>query len=258
VKKLKVTTFNIRCFGFGGDYFQREKSELRGPYLKHFLDLNYSDTDVFIFQEIMNPLYLPQILPKGFKTYTYTHDYKRHMFIVIACRDDFDVQDLKTIPNTALDKETSRPALYGCLTFKGSQLLDIIGVHLKSQPENTDLRIEQAKAILKFVKKLSSTRPRLIAGDFNSHIIEKTFNNKDDLTYLKEIFDGFFEYIPHNQRTYLSSAADMNLDHFFVKNLNVLGINVYDLPNYTPEQSFKRFYDEISDHLPVTIEVELE
>ena len=256
--KLKITTFNIRCFGFGGEYFQREKSELRGPYLKYFIEKNYSDTDVFVFQEIMNTLYLPTILPKGFKTYTYKHSYNRHMFIVLACRKEFEIKDFKTIPNTALDDETSRPAAYGRLTYLNKEILDIVGVHLKSQSNHTDSRILQAKAILKFIKDLSNKVPKLITGDFNTHRIESTLKDKDDLVYLKEVFKDQLKLFPHNKNTYLTSTEFMSLDHFFISGLIPIDIDVYNLPDYTPDQSFKYFYNEISDHLPVTLSIQLD
>lgn len=255
--ELKVTTFNIRCFGFGGNYYQKEMSELRGPYLKHFLEKNYSDTDVFVFQEIMNPLYLPVILLKGFKTYTYEHDYKRHMFVVIACKEELEVKNHKPIPLTALDRETSRPALYGQLNFNNKPLLDIIGVHLKSQSEHTESRIDQAKSISKFIKSLDESIPKLMTGDFNSHVIESTLNNKDDLTYLEEVFEGQLKLIAHNSNTYLSSRDIMSLDHFFISGAKALSVEVYNLPDYSPDQSFKHFYNEISDHLPVSIHLKL-
>jgi len=254
---LKITTFNIRCFGFGGNYYQREMSELRGPYLKHFLDTNFSDTDVFVFQEIMNPLYLPAILPKDFKMYTYDHDYKRHMFIVIACKKEFEIKNLQAIPNTALDYETSRPAVFGLLTLNNKPLLEIIGVHLKSQSTHTDSRIEQAKAISKFIETLPKTHAKLLTGDFNSHRIEQTLKNKDDLTYLKEIFEGQLRLIDHEQSTYLSTRDVMSIDHFFISGAESKSIEVYNLPDYSPDQSFKHFYNEISDHLPVTIYLQL-
>jgi len=257
MNELKITTFNIRCFGFGGNYYQKTKSELRGPYLKHFIDSNFSDTDVFVFQEIMNPLYLPVILPDGFKTYTYEHEYKRHMFIVLACKKELEIKDFKPIPDTALDTETSRPAFYGLLTLNDDSLLDIIGVHLKSKSDHTESRLEQAKSISKFIKDLPASRPKLMTGDFNSHVIESTLKNKDDLTYLEEIFEDQLSLFPHKKNTYLSSKDIMSLDHFFISGVEPLSVEVYNLPDYSPDQSFKNFYNEISDHLPVTIHLKM-
>jgi endonuclease/exonuclease/phosphatase family metal-dependent hydrolase len=255
--KLKITTFNIRCFGFGGEYYQAKKSELRLPYLKHFIDQNFSDTDVFVFQEIMDPSILHKILPDGFKQYTYEHSYQRHMFIVLACKKGFEISNLTTVPNTALDCETSRPAFYGSLEANGKSILGIVGVHLKSQADHTDSRIEQAKSILKFINGLPTNLPKVLTGDFNTHRIEGTRRNKDDLKYLEEVFEDKLTLVDHEESTYLTSKDFMSLDHFFIENLDTLNIEVYNMFDYSDGQPFKRFYREISDHLPVSLTVRL-
>ncbi len=67
MSQLKITTFNIRCFGFDGQYYAPQKSESRIPFLKDFIQKNFFDTDVFILQEVMDLNILNQILPDGFK-----------------------------------------------------------------------------------------------------------------------------------------------------------------------------------------------
>src|SRR6218665_3891413 len=96
--QLIVTTFNIRCFGFNGDYHGKHKVEFRIPYLKDFILKNNLDSDVFVLQEIMDPSIVNQILPDGFKFYTYTHDYERHMYIVLCCKKEFEFKEVLTIP----------------------------------------------------------------------------------------------------------------------------------------------------------------
>ena len=127
--ELNVVTFNIRCFGFDGDYFGKNKTESRIPFLKELIEQNYADTDVFILQEIMNPLIVSQILPEGFKFYTYQHDFKRHMYIVLACKNELEFQDFTALPDTALDTTRSRPAVYGKLVLDQKPIMDVLGVH---------------------------------------------------------------------------------------------------------------------------------
>ncbi len=251
--ELKITTFNIRCFGFGGEYFGKHRVEHRKPFLKDFIRSNFSDTDVFVFQEIMNPLIIDQILPDGFTTHTYSHDYNRHMFIVFACQKELEIKNFQTIVGTALDTERSRPAVYGSLTLNDKPILDLIGVHLKSKHDHTDERIQQAKVISQFIEGLSSDAPKVMTGDFNSHFKEKTGKPQDDLVYLQEAFENQLTLVGHDKPTYLSASDEMSLDHFFVKGLKTLSVEVYQLPQYSPTQSFKKFYNEISDHLPVSL-----
>lgn len=205
----------------------------------------------------MNPLFLKSILPEGFKTYTYTHEYSRHMFIVFACKKEFEIKNFNTIPDTALDEKRSRPAVYGQLTYQGTALLDLIGVHLKSRDDKTDLRLKQAKSIAQFIKNLNSKTPLVLTGDCNSHVKEKTFMPEDDLFYLENEFKDHLSLVPHLKPTYLSSDHEMSLDHFFIKNLKNVDIKVYNLNDYSADQPFNKFYNEISDHVPVSLSVEL-
>ncbi len=205
----------------------------------------------------MNPLFLDRILPKDFKTYTYAHKYSRHMFIVFACRNELEIKNFKTVPDTALDEKRSRPAVYGQLVHKGVVLLNLIGVHLKSRDDKTDLRLKQAKSISQFIKNLNSKTSLVLTGDFNSHLKEKTLKPEDDLFYFKNEFKNQLELVPHLKPTYLSSDQEMSLDHFFIKELNNVDIKVYNLLDYTSDQPFNSFYNEISDHVPVTLSVTL-
>ncbi len=255
--ELKIVTFNIRCFGFDGDYFGRRRAESRIPHLKSFIDANFSDADVFVLQEIMNPHIIHKILPMGFKTYTYEHDFDRHMFIVLACKKGFEFQSFQTVDGTALDDTRSRPAAYAQLFKDNKPLLDVIGVHLKSKHDHTKERLEQCQTISKFIEKLPADLPKIMTGDFNSHAKEKTLKAKDDLTYIKEIFNNQLTLADHDKPTYLSAADTMKLDHFFTQGVHVLDLNVYDLPDYATTSPFKKFYDEISDHLPVSIKIKL-
>lgn len=254
--ELNIATFNIRCFGFDGDYFGKNRSESRTPFLKNFIDSHFSHIDVFVFQEIMNPLILDRILPEGFKTFTYQHTYARHMFIVLACKKEYDIESFQTIPGTALDEMRSRPAVYGKLVVDNIPILDLIGVHLKSKQEHTESRNKQASTIAQFIAGLPSNRPKIMMGDFNTHAKAVTFKAQDDLNYLIEIFGKQMILADHNKPTYLSATDAMKLDHFFVHSAQVLNLNVYDLPNYSPTGSFKRYFNEISDHLPVSIKIQ--
>ncbi len=255
--ELNIVTFNIRCFGFDGDYFGRRRAESRISFLKDFLDSNFSNTDVFVFQEIMNPYILYKILPPDFKMVTYQHDYDRHMFIVFACRKEFEFQAFQTLPGTALDETRSRPAVYTQLVYDNKIILDLIGVHLKSKHDHTKERIEQCQIISKFIAGLPAATPKIMTGDFNSHAKEKTLKAKDDISYIEEIFENQLTLANHNRPTYLSAADTMSLDHFLTSGLQVLDLQVYELPDYSNTSPFKKYFDEISDHLPVSIKVKV-
>jgi hypothetical protein len=254
---LNIVTFNIRCFGFDGDYFARGRSESRIPYLKEFIQTNYSDVDVFIFQEIMDTSILNLILPEGFKFYQYQHEYPRHMFVVLACKKDLDFTSVQIIQNSALDTTKSRPALYGKLVNKTKSIAHIIGLHLKSGFEHTEKRMQQCQVIADFIDQLEEKLPAVLAGDFNSHFKIKTKKEFDDLTYFKKIFDNRLALQEHNKKTYILPTEDAHLDHFWIAGCNLKKLEVYELENYSEANSLKNYYREISDHLTVKITLDL-
>lgn len=250
---LKIVTFNIRCFGFDGDYFARGRSESRIPYIKEFIQLNYSDVDVFIFQEIMDLSILKSILPDGFKFYHYDHEYPRHMHVVLACKNEFDFADVQIIENTALDQTKSRPALYGKLTQKKKSVAHVIGLHLKSGFEHTDKRMKQCQIICDFINTLDKDLPVVMAGDFNSHFKIRTKKEFDDLSFFQKIFEDQLTLEDHNKKTYVLPTEDAHLDHFWTRGISVKDLEVYELEKYTTANALKNYYREISDHLPVKI-----
>ncbi|MCO5114228.1 MAG: endonuclease/exonuclease/phosphatase family protein [Bdellovibrionaceae bacterium] len=253
MSKLTLTSFNIRCFGFNGDYFAPAKSELRVPFLKKFVFDHFSNTDVFILQEIMDPSLLPNLLPQGFKFYTYEHTYPRHMYIALCCRQGLDFVETQIIPDTAIDSTSSRPAFYGVLTQGKTPLAQIVGVHLKSDYNNTDNRIKQALAICEFLNQKQDPLPVVLAGDFNSHLNSKTKKNRDDLFYLNDLFEKqglkraeLFDF------TYITSFERAHLDHIWTS-AQILETRTYNYTSYAPAaEALKKYFDEISDHLPVS------
>ena len=253
--KLKILSFNIRCFGYNGEYFAKSKFESRIDFLRDFISQNYSDIDVFIFQEIMDQSLLQQILPKGFRSYSYNHLYPRHMFVTLACKEGLEFKDVKVIEDTTLDAEKSRPALTGTLYSKEKILGQFIGVHLKSGYEHTDKRIYQCNSITKFIKTLPNELPVILGGDFNSHDSIKTRNLFDDLEIFRGVFKDQLESIPHNAQTYLSSKEKISLDHFWIRNCKAESILVFDYKLYSSPMGAQKFYREISDHSPVQLEI---
>lgn len=256
---LQVTTFNIRCFGFNGDYFSKTFQEDRIPFLKKFLIEEFSDTDVFILQEIIDLKILPEILPSGFKFYSYTHDYPRHMHVALCCKQEFVFTDAQPIPHTTIDKTKSRPALYGQLSCSetNTPLAHIVGVHLKSDYNNTNNRIKQCRSISEFLQDKTPPLPTVIAGDFNSHLMERTKKNRNDVFYMDDIFSklGLKRAIT-NTHTYVTTEEAALLDHLWTS-AKILKSQVYDYTQYSEVQALQNYFSQISDHLPVSVTLEM-
>lgn len=254
LQTIRISTFNIRCFGFDGDYFAPKKSESRLSSLKEFLDKNLSSSDVIILQEIMDPLILNEILPSNFKHYTYKHHYKRHMHVVLCCKKEFDFIDLNSIPETALDEEKSRQCYYGKLIHGQKSLAYVVGVHLKSGGEHSQKRIFQTQKICEHLQGLAPQLPIIIGGDFNTRSKEETKNEKDDRIYLDQILKKQnLEHVPNTKFTYVTRYQKEVLDHFWT-NAKVLNFHTYPWETYSP-QALKDYYDQISDHIPLSAEI---
>lgn len=257
MKNLNLVTFNIRCFGFDGHYFGNSRTETRILSLKKFIAKNFNKADVFILQEIMDLEIVNKILPEGFKFFHYTHEYPRHMHVVLACRENYDFKQINLVPNTTLDDTKSRPVIYGLLTENNLPLLHILGVHLKSGFEHTEKRIYQCQSIRDFIETLDAKIPVVLGGDFNSHFKSRTGKEKDDLEFFKILFDSQMSLSFHGQKTYVLPTEDAQLDHFWTKDCDIQSISVYDIKTYSEANSLKNYYHEISDHLPVCLEVNL-
>ncbi len=255
MENLNIVTFNIRCFGFDGNYFARHRIESRLSTLKDFIAEIYADVDVFILQEIMDLEYLPKIFTPNYKFYFYPHEYPRHMHVVLACRDNLSFELVQTIPNTALDNTQSRPVIYGQLNDEEKPLAHVIGLHLKSGFNHTDKRILQSEQISAFISGLRQDLPFIMGGDFNSHFKSRTEKEFDDLEYLKQIFKNQLELEEHNQKTYVLPTENAQLDHFWTQGLMTKTVEVYDLRTYTEANCLKNYYREISDHLPVKLSI---
>ncbi len=214
-----------------------------------------SDCDVMMFQEIVDLESFKMLLPEGYNTFIYDHDYNRHQRVVICTKDTYTFTDVQKIPRTVLDERFSRPALYGQLNKKDSitPLLHIIGVHLKSGHLHTETRLKQASAIVDFVKNLDDNTPVILTGDFNSQPKKLTELEFDDRDLLNEVFKkAGLKLIQNEIYTYHTHWEKQVLDHFWVsESVKDPKLWVYDVSKYSGD--LKTYYSEISDHLPLTL-----
>lgn len=251
----KVSSFNIRCYGLGGEYSGRFRDEKRNHKLKQLIAAELSDCDVMVFQEIVDVESFKLLLPEGYNTFIYEHDYNRHQRVIICTKSSFTLTDTQKIPGTVLDERFSRPALYGQLNQKDSNspILHVIGVHLKSGHLHTDTRLQQATAIVEFIKTLDTKIPVVLTGDFNSQAKEQTKFELDDKDLLNEVFQKIdLKLIENEIYTYHTHWEKQVLDHFWVsKNIKNPSLSVYDITKYNGD--LKTYYSEISDHLPLKL-----
>lgn len=274
---FKIATFNIRFYGLGGKYNGNPNQETRDPHLKRFIQEKLSGVSIIAFQEIVNPERLQrEVLPQGWQCFTYDHSEPSHQHVVVCHSNEFqsrressDNNDI--IDDTAIPTERARPALTRILTDKkGRDVLRVVDVHLKSQPEESLTRVEQVKRISAYLKGVDNPEvPVLILGDFNTFPANQNGQNKSDVELMSEIFDSErlgLVRAEHSKYTYRNRERRTQLDQIWydtklkaIQSVEVLGVcnqskkedsgNGYSNPKY--------YYDKVSDHCPVVFSFEI-
>jgi len=202
---FKITTFNVRNFGTGGNFGWLFRDEFRQNTLREFVLTHLSDSDVIVFEEILAPDMLQESLNGLMKCHTYQDPEPKHLHVVLCHQPQYDFKPLASDPDFKLDsvkesyaldlKKTTdaagvsefslepsktkdqsgkllsargRPALHGMLLDADGLILSyVIGVHLKSSPDGFYRRVAQAKEIAKDLKAVGSDIPVILLGDFN-------------------------------------------------------------------------------------------
>lgn len=252
---LKISTFNIRCYGLGGEYSGRFRDEKRNSYLKSFIRINLSNVDFMVFQEIVDLEGFKTILPEGYVCTSYEHSYKRHQKVVICYKDSYSVE-LQIIPNVVLDERFSRPAVYALIkdSETDSVLLNLIGVHLKSGHLHTETRLQQSNAICEFIKSVNNPAPFVLCGDFNSQPKSLTELEHDDITFMQEVYNEVgLVLVPNTIPTYHTHWEKQILDHFFVSRNVHPDLNAYNVEIF--DGDINKYYKNISDHIPLVLEI---
>lgn len=245
MKTIKISSFNIRCFGTDGDYTKPLHQDSRLKSLKKFLETKLSDSDVICFQEILSEKLLSHILPKGFKWKTYNHSYKRHQKIVFAYKG-LNISSVELIP-IQINNTTSRPGVATSIQINKQITLNLVGLHLKSGLDHCETRLKQIKTL---TKHLNLAAPNIVLGDANT---------QTDLENSNEAFrDVNLVRIENNKSTYITAWESGVLDHIWISShIKVLKFEVYSVDEYVAEAgreaSIKRYYKEISDHAPISL-----
>lgn len=266
MSKLTISSFNIRCFGFGGQYDGRKGDEHRQESLHNILTKHLADCDAIIFQEICVPDMIQSILPDGYTFHTYHHDYPRHQHVGIAIKDCYELIDPRDkgfiIDGVTINEKTSRPGMYGLLVDKQtkSPVAHLIGVHLKSGRYHTVSRTDQANVIKNFVSTLEQSIPTVMAGDFNTQAAIITGHIEDDIKMVDRILStaGVLR-VDCQKNTYKTPWENHQLDHIYysrpLKPENELWVlNIEDVfQGDINESTIELYYEWVSDHIPIKV-----
>lgn len=248
---LKVSSFNIKCFGTNGVYQGDFGTETRSGAVKDFFSENLFDSDVVFFQEILDRDLLKSLLPNNFKVLTYEHSFNKHQFILVAYRfKTCKINKIEKIPETAINTTVSRPAIYTSITTLYQSLpktFNIVGVHIKSGDKKEHLRDYQVSTILSYLKANKLTDNLIVLGDFN-------ITSDDEKTRLDEKFKTInLKRASLNKDTYQTKWESKEIDLcYFSSDFKKYKITTVDVKDYGGSEKFNL---NISDHTPITFEI---
>ena len=271
---LKVSTFNIRWFGLGGTMEGSLNDEKRGQNLKDFINTvsKIGQSDVIALQEIVDQEKVRTFFPQHTCT-GYTHTNEKHQYVMICVKkpmklvldagdDNYTWEDVADITIEGTNMRL-RPAVHGVVQdANGVKLAHVVAVHLKAEPEETEVRLEQINRLKKHMDNgYKDKLPVVITGDFNAHIKSVTKLKTDDYLMMSEIFKKGskpMNHIENLEHTYRSGTTHHTLDHYWIsKDLKSTVPAVW--PECKKGMTGTKFMDpkfylkEVSDHCPVTV-----
>lgn len=255
---ISITTFNIKYYGLNGDHDGEPGSEVRDNKIKAHLNKYELWSDVIVFQEIVDVPGLKSLMGSDYLCRSYDNEDPRHQHVVICHKKKFAFAMAPDDDNYILDDVALgryRPVVHGVLTYRKIPLLHIMGVHLKAQPNRSDVRTEQTNIIAQYLANRQNEEPVVIIGDFNTH--------NDDATVMTNIYRqddvNLVQINVPQQYTYRVPRHGAKLDRVWVSR----DLRVSQKPKVagpcnsvaTDTDPIKIYNTEVSDHCPVTLKV---
>ncbi len=267
--ELRISTFNIRWFGLDGDLFGSFGSESRVDTVRAFIDEHLSDRDVLVFQEIVDKeLFFTEVVPE-YTCVSYDGRAGKHQHIAVCHTDAYEYRAPVDDDNFTLEEiNTSgflRPAVHGTIyTAAGEPVSHLLAVHLKANEQSTERRIEQAEILQARAEALyeASDLPVIMIGDFNTHFAVDTERDENDEDVLEDILYPLSRVRLPVEYTYQEKGGKTRrLDHAFVSPgvsvLQVVSPGPCDLDRDIHLPQIETYYDTLSDHCPVIVDLEL-
>lgn len=216
------------------------------PEIKNFILDQVPNTDVFCFQECDNSkkeIFCLDYLKDDYQ-YFFDHqdvDDRSSFYNVTFVKKDLEVLENKTIGK---EDKTIGLGIFTKIKTSKNNILNLVNFHGFAYPghkQDTPGRLKQSKTIVNFLKNYSE--PKIIGGDFNLDKDIKSTQIFEENGYLSLIK----EFNISNTRNRLSWEQFPGSEQYFADHLFI-----------SPEIKITNFtvpYNEISDHLPLILEV---
>jgi endonuclease/exonuclease/phosphatase family metal-dependent hydrolase len=267
--RLSIATFNLRWYGLGGDLFGAFGSETRTETMRAFIDEHMQGFDVLVFQEVVDVALFEEELMPDHTCATYEGFTGKHQHVVVCHTDAVSFQlepDDDDFALEALNLGSLRPGVHGRLVAQdGEPLAHLVAVHLKAREDSTDKRLQQAQILADRVDTLDDGLPVILIGDFNTHRADVTGRPEGDEVLMGEILEAsgrvqrVEQGVVHTYRE--RDGVGFRLDQAWIDpSITVLDVQVPGACNLdfaTDADRIVEFYDELSDHCPLTLELQL-
>ena len=248
---LKITSFNLKWFGTGGELSGKSSDEYRGPWITEFINKYLIASDIILFQEVVDTKKLISLLGNlKYECQTYEGSGSRHQHLVLCHRAEFKFiperdddnlifEDIASINNSKL-----RPAISGVITNakSGEALLHILGVHLKAGRLEGQMREMQTQLLAGRILSFKDKTPVVVLGDFNTYPKEISGSAGADLEKMDELYEqADLKRVMHDFRyTFKSFNYGHLFDHFWISNkLNIQSVDVFQACNTTNSKLYR-------------------
>jgi len=269
-KELKISSLNIRVYGQGGMYAGTQEDEFRDKWLKEFIETRLGDSDVIMFQEIINKENLITNVVNHMNCVSYDRsesdndEKESHIYVVVCFNKKYKFLKEQSEDNYAYEPmalHKYRPAVYGVLCENNQKLAHIIGLHLKALPQGHQTRDKQMELLSDRLKEIDDGLPIIVGGDFNTYKTDEIDDYKMINSHLNPI--NLFSTNQENLITYKTPFYKGTFDHFWISQ------SVYTSANFSvngpcnattsgPRFDDLYFYNQfVSDHCPITLSIQL-
>ena len=271
---FRISTFNIRWYGLGGEPTGLPADEFRDPWIREFLHKEMAGNDAILFQEIVDPERFQASIIKDWMTcHTYDQSNPKHLHIVLCHLPKYRFvpaegeHDL-ALEAIAIDPQRHRPGLHGLLLNQNdTPIFRIVGVHLKAYAQESAVRMQQVAAMAAHLASVDKSLPTIVLGDFNTHTARLSGQSEDDWVMMDRLLAAnpvdLVHVVNEHRNTFRIPGKGYHLDHIWVsKGAKVLGkAEVGGACNSDPSDTsrfdnFPFFNRFVSDHCPVTVDME--
>lgn len=173
--RIGIFALNIAWYGLGGSMDGSPEREHRDHDLAGLVNDAFESHQVGVFEEIVDfDRFVEKVVPQDVQCHSYDHPNGKHQHVVVCVRRPLEFKALPSAPRFTWDDVAvgqTRPAVAGRIVDQsGKTILNLVAVHLKSSPEFSEVRKQQARIVAGHIRKelSKSGHPVVVTGDFNT------------------------------------------------------------------------------------------